>query len=199
MAVIMRANAVIAGTGYSTPGLSSLFWAPQTVGGSTADATDILARFRAFWQALITHLASGTTVTLDPTCIAIEATTGVLTGAFAGTAPGVVTGTLAGDPLPRQTQGLLRMGTSTVISGRRVQGRLFIPSPGETDNALGVGPTAGYMTDLTVAGGAMLTGGATTSIPVIWHRPGPGGAGASPAVTSMAASGTWAVLRSRRS
>jgi hypothetical protein len=198
MAVILNTRATIAGTGFSTPGITQLWWSPQTAGGSTADATDCLARFRAFWFALVARIYAGTTFTFDPTCIAVEATTGVLTGAFAGTTPAVVTGTEAGDPLPRQTQGLLRMGTSTVISGRRVRGRLFIPSPGEGQNTSGSGPIAAYMTDVTTAGGGLLVAGATTSMPVIWHRPGPGGAGASPLVTSMAASGEWSVLRSRR-
>lgn len=198
MAVILRTAAVIAGPAYSTPGFTSLWWAPQTTGGSTADATDTLARFRAFWQALITFMSTGTTVTLDSTCIAVEATTGVLTGAFTGTAPGVVTATGAGDPLPRQTQGLLRLGTATIISGRRLQGRLFIPNPIESHNDLGVGPTSAYSSAVTTAGGGMLTAGATTSAPVIWHRPGPGGAGSQGTVTSSSCSLTWSVLRSRR-
>lgn len=198
MAVILNTRAVIAGTGFSTPGITQLWWSPQTAGGSTADATDCLARFRAFWFALVARIYTGTTFTFDPTCIAIEATTGALTGAFAGTTPAVVTGTEAGDPLPRQTQGLLRMGTSTVISGRRVRGRLFIPSPGESQNTSGSGPVAAYMTDVTTAGGGLLVAGTTTSMPVIWHRPVAGAGGASPLVTSMAASGEWSVLRSRR-
>lgn len=199
MAVILNTRATIAGFGFSTPGITQLWWSPQTAGGSTADATDCLARFRAFWQAIVAQVYAGTTFTFDPTCIAVEATTGVLTGAFAGTTPAVVTGTAAGDCLPRQTQGLLRMGTSTVINGRRVRGRLFIPNPAEGANVLGTGPEAAYTTAVTTAGGGLLVAGATTSMPVIWHRPSGAGAGASPLVTSFSASDTWALLRSRRS
>lgn len=199
MAVILNTRATIGGFGFSTEGITQLWWAPQTAGGSTADATDCLARFRAFWQALVAQIYAGTTLTFDPTCIAVEATTGALTGAFAGTTPGVVTGTAAGDCLPRQTQGLLRIGTSTVVNGRRVRGRLFIPNPAEGANVLGTGPEAAYQTAVTTAGGGLFTPGTTTSMPVIWHRPSGAGAGASPLATSMSCAPTWAVLRSRRS
>lgn len=198
MAVIIRTAAAIGGTGFSTPGFTSLWWSPQTAGGSTADATDCLARFRAFWEAIKAHLYSGVTVTFDPTCIAIEATTGALTGAFAGTPPAVVTGTGAGDQLPRQTQGLARLGTSTIVNGRRLRGRLFLPAGPEGDNTSGQGPTATYQSDVNTALGALLVAGATTSMPVVWHRPGPAGAGTSALVTSVVCSSSWAVLRSRR-
>lgn len=199
MAVILRTMALVTGSAYPVPGLTQLWWAPGTVGGSTADATDCLARFRASWNTFAPHLSNSVSVDFDPICIAVEATTGVLTGAFAGTDPLTVTGAAAGDVCPRQTQGLLRLGTSTVINGRRVRGRLFLPGVLEADNNVNGVPFSTYTSDATTAFSSILTPGATASSPVIWHRPQGGAGGASPAVTSVSCSPSWAVLRSRRS
>jgi hypothetical protein len=163
-----------------------------------ADATDILARFRTFWNTWGPHIGTGISIDFDPICLAIEASTGVLTGAFAGTDPTTVVGGAVGDLLPRQTQGLLRLNTSTVIGGRRVRGRLFIPGALESDNS-SAQPTGTYLSDLNVAAATLLAAGATASSLVVWHRPTPGvGGGASPAVTGVSAAPTWSVLRSRR-
>jgi len=199
MAVIIRSAATISGVGLPDGGLTQLWWSPGTVGGSNADATDVLARFRTLWSTLAPRVTSGLTITFDPVCIALEATTGVLTGSFTGTTPAAVTGSASGDPLPRQTQGLIKFGTATVIGGRRVRGRLFVPGPVEADNTASGLPLAAYSSDLTSAGGSLFTPGATASDAVIWHRPTGGAGGASPDITSSAAALVWSVLRSRRS
>lgn len=199
MAVILRAAAVLSGASIPTGGFSQTWWLPQTVGGSNADATDILARFRAAWATWAPNIGVGYTATFDPICIAVESTTGVLVASFAGTQPAAVTGSGAGDPLPFQTQGLVRLLTSTVLNGRRVQGRLFIPGPLEGGNTTGGGPTAAYQTAYDAGGDGMLAAGATTSSLQVWHRPVNGAGGANASVTSTSPSPTWAVLRSRRS
>jgi hypothetical protein len=199
MAVILRSAALITGTSMPTTGFTSLWWLPGTTGGSTADATDALARFRAVWDGLKSHMDDGLTIDFDPICIAVEATTGVLTGAFAGTDPSSVTGTAAGDPLPSQTQGLVRLATSTVISGRRLRGRLFIPGPVEADNTSAGVPSSTYTTDVTTAAATLFDAGATASEPVIWHRPTGGSGGNHGLVTGVTTVATWSVLRSRRS
>jgi hypothetical protein len=199
VAVIMRSLALVSGTAYPTPGITQLWWSPGTVGGSTADATDVLDRFRDFWEAFKSHLSTSVTIDYDPVCIAVEATTGVLTGAFAGTEPASTTGTFAGDALPRQTQGLVRLGTSTVINGRRVQGRLFVPGVCEADNAATGVPSSTFISDLNTAAATLLAAGATASDVVVWHRPVGGAGGASPDITATSVSPNWAVLRSRRS
>jgi hypothetical protein len=199
MAVILRTAALITGTSMPTTGFTSLWWSPGTAGGSTADATDCLARFRTFWDTLKSHMDDGLTIDFDPICIAVEATTGALTGAFAGTDPLSVTGTAAGDPLPGQTQGLVRLATSTVVSGRRLRGRLFIPGPVEADNTSAGVPSSTYTTDVTTAAATLLAAGATASDAVIWHRPTGGAGGASADITGVGTASTWSVLRSRRS
>lgn len=199
MAVILRAAATITGATIPSTGFTSTWWSPATAGGSTADATDILARFRLFWVALAGVMDDALTIDFDPICIAVEATTGVLTGAFAGTDPTSVVGTAAGDPLPMQTQGLVRLQTSTVIAGRRVRGRLFVPGPPEAENTSAGVPSGSYTTALANAGAALLAAGSTASAAVIWHRPTAGAGGASPVITGVSGSPTWSVLKSRRS
>ena len=199
MAVILRTSALITGTGLPGGGLSILYWAPGTVGGSTADATDCLARFRAIFTGFSTHIEQSISFVFDTTVLAIEATTGVLVSSFTAAAAATVVGGVSADALPRQTQGLLRWGTSTVINGRRVRGRLFMPGAIETDNTSAGVPSGTYTSTLTTAGGSIFTPGATSSEACIWHRPGPAGAGASPDITSASAATTWSVLRSRRS
>jgi hypothetical protein len=199
MAVIMRAAAVISGAMMPTQGFSSLWWLPGTTGGSTADATDILSRFRGCWNGVAAFFDDGLTIDFDPICIAVEATTGVLTGAFVGTDPASVTGTEAGDPLPAQTQGLVRLATSTVVGGRRLRGRIFVPGPAEARNDSSGLPNSTYTSGLTSGFAAMLTAGATASSPVIWHRPTAGAGGTHGLITGVSAAPTWSVLRSRRS
>lgn len=198
MAVIIRTAAVLTGASIPGGGFTSLWWRPGTVGGSTADATDCLDRFKDLWDAAKGAIHTGLTVDFDPICIAVEATTGVLTGAFAGTDPASITGTAAGTALPLQTQGLLRLATSTVVAGRRLRGRLFIPAPEEGDNDANGVPDSGYITTITAAGSTLLAAGATASDPVVWHRPGPAGAGTDAPITGVSCAPTWSVLRSRR-
>lgn len=198
MAVILRTAALVTGTAYPDPGYTSLWWAPGTVGGSTADATDCLARFRTVWETFKSRLSTSVSIDYDPICIAVDAATGTLTGAFAGTDPLTTTGTFAGDPLPRQTQGLLRLSTSTVVNGRRLRGRLFVPGVCEADNTASAVPIAAFITDVTAGGATLFVAGATASSPVIWHRPTGGSGGLSAAITGVSCAPTWSVLRSRR-
>jgi len=200
VAVILRTAALVTGSGLPSTGITQLWWLPQTTGGSTADATDCLARFREFWAEISDQMSDDISINFDATCICVEATTGVLTGAFTGTDPSTVTGASADDPLPRQTQGLLQLNTSSVISGRRVRGRLYIPGMVESRNDTSGNPSSGFISDVAGSAAAeLLPAGATTSSLVVWHRPTNGAGGAHAAVTGVACSSSWAVLRSRRS
>ena len=53
-------------------------------------------------------------------------------------------GTVAGDALPRQTCGIITKRTS--LSGPRRRGRIYVPFPSETHNAIGAVPDANYVT-----------------------------------------------------
>jgi hypothetical protein len=196
MASILRTTGRV--SGFGDPSLISFWWRPGTAGGSTADATDCLARFRSLWNGLGPKLANGALVTFDGLCVVLDDTTGTLTGAFAGTIPASVSGAGGSSPLPLQTQGLIRWTGTGVVAGRRVQGRTFVPYPDEADNVAPGVPGSSYVSQLATGITNLLTVGTTASAPVTWHRPGPAGAGASFVVTGGTGVGTWAVLRSRR-
>lgn len=60
-------------------------------------------------------------------------------------------GTIAGDPLPPQIAGLVRIRTT--LAGRRNRAFIYLPFPGEADNAGSGGPGAAYL----AAAGAVAT------------------------------------------
>lgn len=198
MTVILRTAAVLTGASFTSPGFSSLWWNPGTVGGSTADATDCLARFRAIWESFKSIIDPTVTFDYDPVCIAVNDATGVLTGAFTGTDPASTVGTGTGDVLPHQTQALIQYGTSSVFNGRRLRGRLFVPGMLESSNTSAGAPAAGTLSSITTGAATIFTPGATASAAVIWHRPVAGAGGGSALITSATTSTRWAVLRSRR-
>jgi len=199
MAVILRTQATIGGTALPGGGLSTLYWLPGSAGGSTADATDCLARFRDVWVSIGTRLTSTINFVFDQTVLAIEATTGVLTGSFTAAPALTVVGGSGSEPLPRQTQALMRFGTASVINGRRVRGRLFVPGVQEGDNTTGGVPIAALVTALTTAAATLFVAGATSSEAVVWHRPQGGAGGTHADITAAQGSTEWSVLRSRRS
>ena len=199
MAVIQRVSALVTGTGTASAFLSA-WYLPGVVGGSTTDATNCLAHFRSVWNVLAAKMYNGATITYDPTTLAMEATTGVLTGSFVGTSPANSIGAAGSSPLPAQTQGLIAWGTNQVINGRRLRGRWFIPFPEEADNSgTPGGPSSSYTSQLSAAVTAMMVAPAGGATPVIWHRPSPGGSnGGHGAITGGAPRAYWVVQRKRR-
>ena len=174
MATIMRARFMFfPGAIGSQLGLLQMFWRPGTSPGSTADATDILARVRAMLAA--------SAATLNTSCVynpitavdALDDATGNITGSFTGAAPAAVTGTAAGDPMPAQTAYILKATTNLIVGPRLLKGRTFLGCPGEANNAPAGTPLAANVATLNGSFTALLTGGATASFPVIWHRPNP--------------------------
>src|SRR5262245_3639862 len=105
MTAILRTNAVFTGVLPGDDWLSSFFWEPGTIGGSNTDASDSLARFRAFWNAMAGIIAVGVTITFDTTVLAYQDSSGDLVGAFTASPVASVASTMTGDALPMQTQG----------------------------------------------------------------------------------------------
>lgn len=196
---VLRVNTTFKGTVAGPDYLSSVFFSPGTAGGSNTDATDIVARVRAMWNAMAGLMAVGCDATVDPVCLAYDQNTGFLTGAFTGSPVATVSGTGTGDPLPLQTQGMIRWSTTSVINARRVRGRTFVPCPVEGANTTSGQPSGAYASGLVAGAVALLTAGATASFAVVWHRPVDHLGGQIVAITAGTASPNWAVLRTRRS
>lgn len=157
---------------------------------SQANANAANTKVLNFWAAAtarITNLltfAAETTVNeynLDGTLAAFWTTAG-FTGA----------GSAVGDRLPPATSGLLRLETGTVLSGRKLRGRIFLPGPPETDNVTAGVPQGAYQTTWNTAFAALDAAGAPEL--VVWSRR----YAAVASVTSGATQPRWAVLRSRR-
>lgn len=200
MVALLRTKATLSTPPAGDDCLLQFNWQPGTGGGSVADATDCLARFRAFWSSLGAKIATGATITFDPFCEIFDSATGDLTGAFSGTPPANVTTSGGSSPLPAQTQGLITWRTGVIRNGRFLQGRTFIPLPDEGDNTATGAPSSSYLSQLSSAITALQTAGSTASTPVIWGRPTtPGGSnGVSGVLTSGAGRAYWASQRKRR-
>jgi len=111
---------------------------------------------------------------------------------------GAGAGSVTGDPLPKQTCGIISKRTD--FAGPRMRGRFFVPFPGESDNDSDTTPSTTYMTRLTTLASALILGfnagigpDATTFDLVIYHRVG----GSTNAVTAMLTREKWATQRSR--
>lgn len=109
-------------------------------------------------------------------------------------------GTAAGDTLPGQTSGLVKLLTES--PGRSGRGRIYAPFPGEGDNGPDGKPTAGYMINLTLFGDHMVTsqnvsdGGGNEALlgPKLVSKPSL----SKKILTASLARDTWASQRRRR-
>lgn len=107
-------------------------------------------------------------------------------------------GALAGDPLPKQTCGVLTK--RTVFAGAKFRGRLYIPFPSEgVSDAPSGRPSAGYLGSAALLGVGVQTpipvgggGNTCTAIPCIHH-----GGGATSDITTCDPRPYWATQRRR--
>lgn len=106
-------------------------------------------------------------------------------------APATGTGTASGDILPPATQGLLRIYTTQIVSGRLLRGRIFLPGAVESFSTLGR-PVAAYGTDYNNAAATMISD--SNSAWSVWSRTH----GTLATVDSAQVWTEWATLRSRR-
>lgn len=107
-------------------------------------------------------------------------------------------GTFAGETLPRQVAGLIRLGSET--ASRHGRGRVYVPFPSEGANSVTGFPTGAYLTvldvlrdkvtqNITVGAGA----NTVTLVPVLYHRP----TGDTVQVTNGVSAQVWATQRRR--
>lgn len=194
--VMMRVRTIIT-VGTGLPGLNTFYFNGSNPTPVTADATDVCARVRAFWNAIISLCPTGQLASVQPNVDLIDSVDGQLAGGLTATTPALVTGT-GGTVAPTATQMLLSLETGVIVNGRRLRGRSFIGPC-----AIGVVSSSGALgaaqqITLTNAANTMISG-STTSFPVVWHRKKDDThLGTNAAVTAFLAKQTLAVLRSRR-
>lgn len=170
MATILRVRTTLLLTNGQT-GLWTSYWRPGTSGGSTADATDCVARCRAAVESAKAQIHTSTSYIYQTAVDALEDSTGVLTGSFTATAVASTGGTATGDAMPVQTAWLVKHSTALIVAGRRLQGRAYMAGVPEGGNDASGRPSTAGVSAWNAAFTGMLTGGTTLSFPVIWSRP----------------------------
>jgi hypothetical protein len=197
MSEIMRIRSTL-NYGSGGPGLHTMYWQPPAAFAVTADAADAVARVRAMFLAMAALFPTTWSVQVQGDVARIEDTTGGLTGGLAVAPPAAVVGTGGATQSATAAMLLVRLRTNTVILGRLLRGRWYL---GPVASAIVASNGQIASANRTIADNAAtgtLTGGATASVPVVWHRPTGGAGGDSIAVASFSTWNELAVLRSRR-
>lgn len=158
---------------------------------------DAVAAAGQFWSDLAGFMVNDVAVEVLAEVAVFDDVTGEIDHFETATTGTSTNGTNNGDPLPWQTQGLIRWLSGEVAYGHRVNGRTFIGGTYEDANLNGV-PTGGYTDGLQAAADALIAD--TGSELRVWSRPNALKArpGASHLIRSATVMQTWAVLRSRR-
>lgn len=166
-------------------GVSQMYFSED--GGSAANA---LAAVNTFWTSARDAVHVSTTIRTSGE-IEVVNLAGEITGTIAAGDSVSRLGTDDSDPLPPQTQALVRWRTGIFTSGREIRGRTFIPSGGEAFSVAGV-PGGGRLTTLATAAGSLVSD--TNSGLVVFSRTH----AAQAIVSSAQVAPKFAVLRSRR-
>lgn len=193
---LMRYRVNLDGIG-GLPGLATHYFSGDPDGADLANARTKIINF---WTAIEAGMSSGVTWTVQQDVAILTLATGDLEGIRTiATASG--TGNETGEILPTHVQAVVRWRTSTVVNGRLLQGRTFIPGMVESNNPPGLSPrpSGTLPAAVTAAVAAMLAAG---SPPLqVYQRdqpPSPPFEGAIASVTSGSLMPGWSVLRSRR-
>lgn len=148
----------------------------------------------SFWTALNDRLTGDTTWTVATQGKVLNEQTGQMTGTWADGTPYAGAGSAAGEPVPDVAQLLIRWGTNTVLNGRFVNGRTYVPGLANAETLAGnVSPAA--VGDATAAASALA--GASGGFGV-YHRPSNGTLGALITINTASAAAEMAVQRRRR-
>lgn len=147
-----------------------------------------------FWGAVDGALDNSVQWSVRGEGIEIDDATGTLVDSWAEASAKTGQGAGNDNPVPDAAQVLVRWRTSSVVNGRFLVGRQFIPGLGALNSTDGnVGGTS--ITIVQNAANALIASG--TGL-VVWHRPGPSGTGSSTAVSTASVWSELAVLRKRR-
>jgi hypothetical protein len=158
------------------------------------------AALNTLWQAVDNAMASSTGWLVETAGVELDDQNGDLVGAWSHSTAYGGAGGGAGEPVPDSAQALIRWKTSTILDGRFLQGRTFLPglTVGTSDDGNLQGATA---VSLQTAANAFIASAAGL---VIWHRPlkdddgNVTRTGGHTAVSTADIWGEFAVLRRRR-
>jgi len=153
------------------------------------------AALNTFLGAIDGALDNSTTWSIDTSGREWNATTGALSGAWTETTSYTGTGGVSGEPVADATQILFRWSTGTIVNGRFLTGRTFIPGCAAIN--LVDGNLEETLRAAIEANGQTFAGSAAT--PVVWHRPISGSGGQQVQMSDCSVWSEFAVLRRRRS
>jgi hypothetical protein len=145
----------------------------------------------AFWGLLGDAMSETCTWAVEAEVASIDASTGDLIDLENAGSTFTGAGTLTGQPLPPANQALIRWKTSSIVAGRQLQGRTFIPGMTENLNDDGT-PNAGLVALCAAAADSMFSVG-TGAISIFSHTHN-----VAALATSASVYPQYAVLRSRR-
>jgi hypothetical protein len=152
------------------------------------------ATLESFTDALAAALDNNVSCVIETAGREFEDTTGVLTGSWTDPTVRTSTGSVAGEPVADATQVLIRWESNSIVNGRFIVGRTFIPGMAAAQ-LVGGNASAILVANWTGFAQALVTAGTGFRV---WHRPqgGTGGVAVSPQVGR--ALPELAVLRRRR-
>lgn len=172
-----------------TPYLNTLYF--DAAGGTAQQAVDAAA---TFWGAVDAQLHQDLSWATESEVQVLNEATGALTDAQSTTVTSGG-GALTGDVLPTANQALIAWRTATIVNGKRLQGRVFIPGVPEVNAVAGILASVPF-TAFANAADALIADISSTL--VVWHRPVLGTGGSIGPVTAALVRQPFAVLRSRR-
>lgn len=169
-----------------SPGLSTFYFA----GSNQTDATNCSSAVDTLLAAIEPYQDTETTYKVDPTCVAMDESSGAIIGAF-GISGTTGAGNVVGESIPFACQALAQLRTNVYVNGREIRGRLFIPGLTESQVTNGVVSSAA-LSGLNAAFGALVADADADY--VVWSRRN----GQDSPVTAVTVWEQLAVLRSRR-
>jgi len=169
------------------------------------DATPVAEQrvaLKAFLDTIKSQLDNGVTWTIETSGRELDDDTGVLTGVWSEATASTGVGVVNGEPVADATQVLVQWSTDTIVGGRFLKGRTYIPGL-STSNLSNGNVASATISAWTTAAAALIAAGKQFGV---WHRPKqivPGTPGSAGGLFEPAETGAvWselAVLRKRRS
>lgn len=198
MANLYRVRTTMTGA-TGLPGVSTMYFRPETGGGDEAGAQAVAEQVFGFWDTVTTGdtLPVQVTYAIENPIVVISDETGNLLTTFGhDQTTGQAGGGASVGPSPAGA--VIHWITSTVVNGRFLRGKTFLVPLCLAAYQAGGTIVDARLTSINTAAGNLILD--EDNPMVVWHRPTtPGGAnGSSAVVTSAVCPDKVAVLRSRR-